>query len=580
MNTFEISKGDIGMTSQKLDTRLLSSMDKVFPSSQLNANAWEYGETFQGECIRFQLAYFWKGEPSWAEWELISPLHNVSVSTVELEPAEYVWPVYGDNQFCTKDAGLFPDIIKPCGTGHTTLRLYSNQWKSLWIRVDTSEEAAGSFPITIRIREKENILSEDTFKLKILPSKLPEQKLLFTQWLHTDCIAQQYHIEVFSEEWWVMTEKYVRFAAQHGINMLLTPLFTPPLDTLPGGERLTVQLVDVIKTDYGWQFGFERLERWIQMAHRCGIFVLEASHLFTQWGAEHAPKIIARTNQGLQQVFGWNTDAAGPEYTGFLEVFLPQLTTFFRAKGLEGQVYFHISDEPAAEHLKQYEKLSHLIHRLTEGFPKIDALSDYSFYEKGLIDIPVCATNHIGAFLEHQTPHLWAYYCCCQADGVSNRFLGMPGARNRCIGLQLYHHNIEGFLHWGYNFWMTQYSTKVINPYQVSDAGGAFPAGDAFSVYPGEDGPIASVGLELFHEALQDLSVFQLAESLCGREAVQSLYENISWKDFHHTPQSAEEILLLRHKVNQLIIQKSDSLNREYIQKSARLCLMDETVFM
>ena len=544
--------------TQKLDTRLISSMDKVFPASQLHANKWDHGESLQGECVHFQLAYFWKDEPSWAEWEILTPLAQVSVSTVELEPAEYVWPVYGDDQFCTKEAGLFPDILKPCDLEHTALRLYSYQWKSLWIHVETSEEVAGSYPITIRIRKKEEILSEDTFHLTILPFKLPAQKLLFTQWLHTDCIAQQYHFEVFSEEWWAMTEKYVRFAAKHGMNLLLTPLFTPPLDTLPGSERLTVQLVEVKKNGAEWQFGFERLERWIQMAQNCGISFFEASHLFTQWGAEHAPKILVQTDQGLKRMFGWETDAAGAEYTGFLEAFLPQLTAFFRKKGMTGKIYFHISDEPTAEHLEQYEKLSGLIHRLTEGFPKMDALSDYSFYERKLVDIPVCATNHIGEFLEHHTPHLWAYYCCCQADGVSNRFLGMPGARNRCIGLQLYHHTIEGFLHWGYNFWMTQYATKVIDPYRVSDAGGAFPAGDAFSVYPGEDGPIASIGLELFHEALQDLSVFQLAESLCGRDAVQSLYENLPWKDFDHTARNTEEVLLLRHKVNQLLIQKYD----------------------
>ncbi|MGN0313473.1 MAG: DUF4091 domain-containing protein, partial [Fusicatenibacter sp.] len=344
-----------------------------------------------------------------------------------------------------------------------------------------------------------------------------------------------------------------------GLNLLLTPLFTPPLDTLPGSERLTVQLVDVAKTDDGWQFGFDRLAQWIQMAHRCGIFFFEASHLFTQWGAEHAPKIVARTKNGLQKVFGWDTDAAGPEYTAFLEAFLPKLTAFFREQHLEGQVYFHISDEPSAEHLAQYGRLSRLIHRLTEGFPKMDALSDYSFYEKGLVDTPVCATNHIRPFLEHQTPHLFAYYCCSQANGVSNRFLGMPGARNRCIGLQLYHHNIEGFLHWGYNFWMTQYSTRVIDPYRVSDAGGAFPAGDAFSVYPGENGPIAAIGLELFHEALQDLGALQLAETLCGREAVEALYQELDWKDFDHTAKCAGEILMLRRKVNQLILRKTQA---------------------
>ena len=543
---------------QKLETRILCSMDKVFPTTHLEANVYSHGEALIGEQFHFQLAYLWKGEPSLATVELTTPLKQVSLHTVTLEPAEYVWPVYGDDAFQTKEAGLFPDILTPISSNQSDIRLYPNQWRSLWITVDTTQTTAGSYPITLRFQTETEVLSEDTFTLTILPAKLPKQTLLFTQWLHTDCIAQQYHLEVFSEEWWNMTEKYVRFAALHGLNLLLTPLFTPPLDTLPGSERLTVQLVDVTKTDTGWEFGLDRLERWILMAHRCGIFFFEASHLFTQWGAEHAPKIVAHTKDGLQKIFGWDTDAAGSEYTAFLEAFLPSLVTFFKEKGLEGHVYFHISDEPSAKHLAQYEKLSKLIHRLTEGFPKMDALSDYSFYEKGLVDTPVCGTNHIEPFLDHKTPHLFAYYCCAQANGVSNRFLGMPGARNRCIGLQLYDHNIEGFLHWGYNFWMTQYATKVIDPYRVSDAGGAFPAGDSFSVYPGENGPIASIGLELFLEALQDLRALQLAEALYDRATIEALYQDLPWKDFSHSATSAEEILALRKKINQLITQKGE----------------------
>ena len=53
--------------------------------------------------------------------------------------------------------------------------------------------------------------------------------------------------------------------------------------------------------------------------------------------------------------------------------------------------------------------------------------------------------------------------------------------------MQLYKYKIIGILHWGYNFYNSQFSLEKINPYQVTDAGGAFPSGDAFLVYPGED---------------------------------------------------------------------------------------------
>lgn len=538
------------MNSGKMQTRLVSSMEKVFPEKELCAKRYESGEALLGERLNFQLAYIWEDVPVWAQAEIESPLGGITVRTVELEPAEYVCPVERDGNYLRTQAGLFPDILKPL-TG--AFRLVPGQWRALWISIDTEKEEAGEFAVTVRIRVDGEVAGEETFLIRLLGARLPEQKLIFTEWMHTDCIAQQHHVEIFSERWWELVESYVRFAAEHGINMLLTPLFTPPLDTLPGTERPTVQLVDVTVTEDGWQFGYERLKRWIDMCKSNGIKWLEASHLFTQWGAEHAPKIMADVNGCQKRIFGWETDADGEEYRRFLRAFLPDLTAFFKKEGLEGQVYFHVSDEPSKEHLERYAGHSRLIHELTEGFPKMDALSDYAFYEKGLVDVPVCATNHIVPFLEHGTPHLWAYYCCSQGKNVSNRFLAMPGARNCCIGLQLYHGKIEGFLHWGYNFWMTQYATQVIDPYRVSDAGGAFPAGDSFSVYPGENGPVAAVGLELFHEALQDLRALELAEELAGRTCVEKLYAGIPWQAFSNSADCSEEVLELRTKVNALI---------------------------
>lgn len=538
------------MEDERMRTRLVSSMEKVFPEKELQARAFQRGEALRGERLNFQMAYCWEDAPGWAQIETESLLKGVTVRTVELEPAEYVCPVERDDNYLRTGPGLFPDILKP---PEGELRLMPGQWRSLWVSIDTEEEEPGEYPVTVRIKTNEKTVGEETFLFRLLPQKLPQQSLIFTQWMHTDCIAQQYHAEVFSERWWELVERYVRFAAQHGVNMLLTPLFTPPLDTLPGTERPTVQLVDVKKTEGGWEFGYERLRRWIKMCRSCGIRYLEASHLFTQWGAAHAPKIMAEENGHIERIFGWETDSEGEEYSGFLKAFLPGLTDFFREEGLEGKVYFHVSDEPSGEHLERYGRLSALIHELTEGFPKMDALSDYEFYEKGLVDVPVCATNHIAPFLERGTPHLWAYYCCAQAKGVSNRFLAMPGARNRCIGLQLYDGRIEGFLHWGHNFWMTQYATKVIDPYRVSDAGGAFSAGDSFSVYPGEDGPVAAVGLELFLEALQDLRALLLAETLAGRERVQELYADVAFRNFGCSAREPEEVLEVRRRVNELI---------------------------
>ena len=168
--------------------------------------------------------------------------------------------------------------------------------------------------------------------------------MVYTEWFHSDCLADYYHVDVFSEEYWRIVENFLRKAKERGVNIILTPILTLPLETLIGGERTTTQLV------------------------------------------------------------------GGP---------------------------------------KRMKNIFLTIQNSTDG---------------------------------------WTYYCVGQGYKVSNRFITMPGWRTRILGVQLYKYRMEGFLHWGFNFYNTQYSLRPVDPYRENDADDAFPAGDAFIVYPGENG--------------------------------------------------------------------------------------------
>ena len=61
-----------------------------------------------------------------------------------------------------------------------------------------------------------------------------------------------------------------------------------------------------------------------------------------------------------------------------------------------------------------------------------DALSDYGFYEQGLVQQPVCGLNHIAPFLKAREEgkgleKLWGYYCVGQPQKVTNRFIVAAG---------------------------------------------------------------------------------------------------------------------------------------------------------
>ena len=168
---------------------------------------------------------------------------------------------------------------------------------------------------------------------------------------------------------------------------------------------------------------------------------------------------------------------------------------------------------------------------------------------------PIPASDHIEAFVERGVPDLWTYYCVSQWNQVSNRFFCMPSARNRVLGAQLHRYDLAGFLHWGFNFWYTQFSTRAIDPFRVTDAGGNFPSGDAFLVYPGPDGPLDSIRGEVFREARQDQRALQLLQSRQGRVKTVKLLERGLDEPITMTryPRDADWLLRMRERCNRRI---------------------------
>ena len=276
-------------------------------------------------------------------------------------------------------------------------------------------------------------------------------------------------------------------------------------------------------------------------------------HLFSQWGAKYAPKIIAIENGKEKQIFGWNTKADSKEYQDFLRQFVPVLVEYLKNKGIAEQTYFHISDEPNDNNIDTYRKARECVREYLKDFPVIDALSNISFYKEGVVDYPVSTNQHILEFLAQGVKHPWVYYCSGEYVDVSNRFFAMPSSRNRILGIQLYLYEIEGFLHWGYNYYNSQYSIRKIDPYRVTDADDAFPSGDSFLVYPGEDGnAVESLRLLVLEEGFEDCRALKLLEQYKGKKYVHNLVNQIAGMNitFEKYPVESEFFENLRARIN------------------------------
>ena len=540
----------------QLEVRPVSSLSKVFPDAGPWA-AFEKGSALRGEAYSFQIAYraprLTKGLIVKAE---AGPLTGaLRIFRVGLVPSELTGYGDGDDFLLRTAPGLYPDPLYPVKEAET-LVAYPHQWRSLFCTVEIPEDTEpGEYPIRIRLENPEGEGMETVFTLTVLPPVLPRQTILHTEWFASDCITTWYGLTPFSDAWWVMIEKYIANAAGHSINMLLTPLYTPPLDTQVGGERPTIQLSEIEKNGDRYAFSFEKLGRWIEICRKYGIEYLETPHLFTQWGAKYTPKIVVKENGEEKKLFGWHVDAESETYKDFLGQYLTALLAYLKGKWPLSKVCFHISDEPHEDTFERYTRLSAFVRPLIGDCPLMDAMSSLKLYKSASLTYPVIATHAIGPFLEAGVENLWAYYCCSQYKNfLSNRFFNMPGCRTRIIGIQLYKHRIRGFLQWGYNFWYSSLSICRINPFEVTDALASFPSGDAFVVYPGEDGPINSLRMELMREAFQDHRALTLLEELTSREyAMRILEADIQPISFTEYPKTDGWLPDVRERINRAI---------------------------
>lgn len=559
----------------KLEAGLVSSLEKVFLDSSLS----DYPPLARkqtaliGERYSFQAVFCWTPESvnCYTAADLtfsaevrrggrahVGAKRRITLSAVGHVPSAFPAPLDGSTEGVLRtDPGLFPDLLTPLAEGEA-LHVLPERLHSLWIDFRTDGLAPGAYRLKLTAYDKDGApAAELNHTVEILNVRLPEQELTVTHWLHTDCLANYYGTHVFSALWWKAVKNLFTAAVRSGTNMIYTPLFTPPLDTAVGGERTTVQLVDVFETpEGGYRFDFRKLERWVALGKRCGAKAFEMSHFFTQWGAKHTPKILVRTPEGrLRRKFGWDTDSHGPEYDAFLSAFLPALDRELTTLGIAEITYFHISDEPSLDALEDYARCSATFRKYLKSSRLMDAMSKPEFYERGLLDIPVPFVGHADTFLQKNLRPCWLYYCGSSADHMGRAF-GFEAFRNRLTGVQLWSVGADGFLHWGFNFYNSALSLKTLNPYAATDADMRFVSGDSFLVYPGPDGQILdSMRLAVFQEGIEDNRVLRLAEKLLGRDTV----ERIVYEENGNEPLSLHKLpdrdfcVRLRQRLNLLV---------------------------
>lgn len=528
-----------------------SSLEKVFLKKLPAQEEIESMSALKGDEISYQIAY-----------TLSETSNEFFDITVDSEIKEYVTvrlvgnvpselPAYEhdyDDDYITIEPGMFPDVLYPIE--NNSIEAKFSRYHSLWISINIPKECtAGDYDIKITFENKAfNIKKSKTMKIHIVDAVLPNQEILYTQWIHPNAMADYYGIKMFSEKYWDMLEKFIKCAKDNGVNMIFIPLFSDSVDE-------DKQPCKIYREKDKFSFDFSRIERYIKMCLAHGINNFEMAHFFAI-RERTSVGITCEENGKLKPLFD-EGEYSLAKYTEFLKPFLTALAECLKRLGVYEKTSFHIGDEPTLNELDLYGEISGIFKEILGDINIIDALSDYEFYEKGYLNVPVVAIDHMKPYIGKKG--IFGYNCCAQHTAVSNRFMAMPSYRNRIIGVQIYKYNLTGFLHWGFDCYYTEKNPHILNPFLSTDGDSTWQSGDPFSVYPGKDGPIESIRLKVFKEALSDIRALSLLESFVGKEQVTKLINDLADEEitFENYPRTATYLLSLRNKVNKLIEENS-----------------------
>ena len=551
-----------------LKTKIVSSQEKIFFDSSIDSfDTLEKISALRGEKLSLQLLHVDSGE---GEYLPIRPFCELTLGG-ELAPyatmreVRYVpvdrptRPGVDDGKYLRLTPGVYPDILTPLRYGGK-LCPSRDKLRSVWIEVKIPEDLSGEKILTVTLTEPETGVSHShSVTVDVIPVSLPEGEMHFTQWFYPDCLATYYNVPMWSDRHFEIVENFAKCAVERGRDTLLVPLFTPALNVLPGFERAPSQLVEVRVDNGEYSFDFERLGRYLDMCDRVGVKLFEISHFYQQYQGKYAAHIYATVDGEYKRLFGWETLALDEEYKRFLRELVHAFVGYMKQRGDDTRCLYHITDEPYLSYIDQYKALTEVVAEALSGYKIIDALSDFEFYKEGVLDHPVPTTSSAPKFIEAGVKDLWVYYACGEVENYSNCYLAMPTWRTRSIGMQLYKYNIDGFLHWGFNYYNNRASGDAINPYMELSGEDWVPAGDCFVVYPDSDGtPLESIRLMTLEEAMQDIRAMRLAEELYSHEEVVREIEKVLSDELSFTrcAHSSREMLRVREGINEMIKKK------------------------
>jgi len=435
----------------------------------------------------------------------------------------------------------FPDPLLEAASINVTPGATQPVWITIKVPLDAP---AGIYRGEIRVSaaaDGKPVTASLPLAIRVYPVAVARSRLWVTNWFQISSFPGKGDLKADSDACWAMLRRYARNMADHLQNVvMISPLNLAEYKARPDGK------LDI---------DFSRFDRWVDIFTQEGVIGrIEGGHIGGRaagWESQFVVN-IRRIRDGKVESASVAPDSS--EADTFFSQAMPALVKHLRQKGWLDRYVQHLADEPIPMNVGTYRAMADMIRRHAPELRVIEACHAKDLV--GAVQIWVPQLNFFHKDYAHYRQRqqagaeLWFYTCLGPQGEYANRFIEQPLIKTRLLHWINFRYGATGYLHWGYNHWGNH------DPYRqlaIPWDGGAqhLPAGDAWIVYPGKEGPLDSIRFEAMRDGIVD---YELLSRLAERDAAAA--KNLAERhiiDFDRYECDVPAFRATRHKLLELL---------------------------
>lgn len=516
---------DAATTDLPISATLVDPLEKILPETLWPNESFRGIEVARGEVASAQLVL-----------RSTQTIDNVivSIEAADLPHARITYGAVGyvraERQYTDpavdrliSNSGFYPDPI----LDNKEIKLQAGSSQAFYMNIPISADTkAGMYSVKVVVQAKGTRIQKEFF-IQVYDVQLEKQALWITNWysLAPERLAllnKGENVEPFGPLYWRLIEVLANKMAAYGQNVALIS----PLDLAIYKKKGSQLSID-----------FSRFDRTVEIFRKAGVLGrIEGGHIgqrASNWSSSFIVRVPEPTTNSTEFQ---HLSIEDPKARDFYAQFFKALLTHLEEKSWLNMYYQHIADEPISDNKESYIAIASYVKSIAPQLKIMEACHSKDLAET--IDLWVPQLDFLNkdfTFYEDRkkkNDEVWFYTCLSPRGNYANRFIDLPLIKTRLIHWINYKYQIDGYLHWGFNYWNEEpfEETTGIN----SEGGNILPTGDSWIVYPGYQKLYSSIRLEAMRDGINDYTLLHMLAKknpALAQKIIDNMIFRFDWYD-------------------------------------------------